>query len=171
MDKLINLLKKGGVAVIPTDTVYGIVGSALNKKTVKEIYKLRKRSKTKPFIILISSLNDLKIFDVSLTKVQTEFLKEVWPNPLSVVLHNLAFRIPKDKWLMNLLKKAGPLVAPSANIEGENPAENIEDARKYFHEKVDFYLDKGRINSQPSTLIELEKDGSYKILREGKFKL
>ena len=49
---LIETLKDGGIAVIPTDTIYGIVGSALNPQTVEKIYELRKRAKDKPFIIL-----------------------------------------------------------------------------------------------------------------------
>lgn len=163
--KIIDILKNGGVGIIPTDTIYGIVGSALNPETVEKIYKLRKRSKNKPFIILISSLNDLKKFDVTLTKEQENFLKKIWPNPVSVVLHNLAFRMPKNKKLLELLRVVGPLVAPSANIAGAKPAQTIDQAKKYFGDKVDFYLDGGRIESEPSTLIQLKNDGSHNILR------
>lgn len=172
--QITDLLKNGRIAVIPTDTIYGIVGSALNHKTVEKIYKLRKRNLDKPFIILISSLNDLKKFDVKVTKEQEKFLKKIWPNPVSVVLQrgakSLAFRMPKNKWLLDLLKKVSPLVAPSANIEGEKPAETIKMAKKYFGNNVAFYLDAGKIKSTPSTLIKLKNDGSYIILRQGNFK-
>lgn len=169
--EIVNLLKKGGIGVIPTDTIYGIVGSALNPQTVDKIYALRKRERNKPFIILISSLNDLKKFDVTLTKEQENFLKKIWPNPVSVVLHNLAFRMPKNKKLLELLRAAGPLVAPSANMAGAKPAQTIDEAKKYFGERIDFYLDGGRIESEPSTLIQLKNDGSHNILRQGIFKL
>ncbi|MEK7522400.1 MAG: Sua5/YciO/YrdC/YwlC family protein [Patescibacteria group bacterium] len=56
--KLAEILKNGGIGVIPTDTIYGIVGSALNKKTVERIYKLRRRNLKKPMIVLIGSIND-----------------------------------------------------------------------------------------------------------------
>lgn len=171
LNKAAKLLKNGGIGVIPTDTIYGIVGSALNPKTVERIYTLRKRRKDKPFIILISSLDDLKKFDVKLTKKQEDFLKKIWPNPVSVVLHNLAFRMPKNKKLLELLREAGPLVAPSANLAGAKPAVSIDEAKKYFGERIDFYLDGGRIASMPSTLIELHSDGSCNILRQGVFKL
>ena len=180
-----NILKNGGVVVMPTDTIYGIVGSALNVRTVEKIYKLRKRSLDKPFIILISSIDDLNKFGVTLTPSQLEFLKKHWPNPLSVVLtvngdqwkylhrgtNSLAFRMPKDKKLLDLLKRVEPLVAPSANIEGEKPSETIEEARKYFKKKVAFYVDGGTIKSTPSTLIKLKEDGSWQILRQGSYKI
>ena len=171
LDQIIKFLKEGKIGVMPTDTIYGIVGSALNPETVEKIYTLRKRSKNKPFIILISSINDLKKFDIKLSKEQEVFLQKIWPNPVSVVLHNLAFRMPKNKKLLALLREVGPLVAPSANIEGEPPAQNIDEAKKYFGNRVDFYLDGGKIESKPSTLIQFQSDGSYHILRQGIFNL
>lgn len=184
---LVELLKKGKIAVIPTDTVYGIVGSALNPKTVEKIYKLRKRTSRKPFIILISKLSDLEKFDIRLTEKQKEFLQKNWPNPLSTVLpcknekfkylhrgkNSLAFRIPKNDWLQKLLKEVGPLVAPSANFEGESPFQTINEAKKYFGDQVAFYVDAGKVESVVSTLIKLNYDGTYTILREGmvKFKV
>lgn len=184
MDELVSILKKGQIAVVPTDTIYGIVGSALNPQTVERIYKLRKRSKGKPMIILISCLEDLKKFDIKLTQKQKEFLQKNWPNPLSVILicknnkfkylhrgkNSLAFRMPKNENLLKILSEVGPLVAPSANLEGDLPAKNIAEARRYFGNQVGFYLDGGTIQSAQSTLIEFRED-SLKILRMGSFKI
>lgn len=174
-NSVINQLKAGGIGVIPTDTIYGVVGSALNPGTVERIYKLRKRATDKQFIILISKLSDLKKFNVSLIMKQIKFLKKIWPNPVSVVLprgkKSLAFRMPRDKWLINLLKKVGPLVAPSANPAGKKPAETINEAKKYFEERVDFYVDGGKIKSKPSTLIQLNDDCSFNMLRQGNYKV
>ncbi|KKQ50924.1 MAG: Sua5/YciO/YrdC/YwlC family protein [Parcubacteria group bacterium GW2011_GWD2_38_11] len=175
------ILKVGGVGVVPTDTLYGVVGSALNKKTVERVYVLRKRDLKKPMIVLISSLNDLKKFGIVLSASQKKTLDEVWPAKVSVVfecklkkwehLHRgqktLAFRFPADKELVSLLKKVGPLVAPSANLAGKKPAETYVEAKKYFGEDVDFYVDCGKLKSKPSTLVEFGKDGKLKILREG----
>lgn len=178
-------LKKGGIAVIPTDTIYGIVGSALNPQTVEKIYTLRKRALDKPMIILISSIDDLKKFEIKLTSKQKEFLEQNWPNPLSVILpvkkekfkylhrgkNSLAFRMPKNDKLLNILKQIGPLVAPSANFEGEKPAETIEEAKKYFGDKVDLYLDGGQFVTIPSTIVEVIEDGKVKVLRQGSFRI
>lgn len=178
--QILKLLKQGKVGVIPTDTIYGIVGLALNPHTVEEIYALRKRITDKPLIILISSLGDLEKFGILPTKAQTDFLKKIWPNPVSVVLtctlakftylhrgkKSLAFRMPKNDELLQILKKTGPLVAPSANIEGEKAAENIDQAKKYFGSTIAFYMDGGNLKSKPSKVIRLFEDGSHLVLRK-----
>lgn len=178
-------LRGGQVGVLPTDTLYGLVGSAFNIDTVERIYHLRKRDLKKPMIILISSLKDLERFGIFLDKESKEALKKLWPAKLSVVLgcgangmdyltrggKTLAFRMPEDKQLLGLIKKTGPLVAPSANLAGEKPAENYKEAREYFADNVDFYVDAGRIKSKPSTLIELGKGGKIKVLRPGAVKI
>ncbi|MCR4306106.1 MAG: L-threonylcarbamoyladenylate synthase [Candidatus Daviesbacteria bacterium] len=184
-DKVIELLKAGKIGVMPTDTLYGIVGSALNPGTVEEIYLLRQREKDKPFIILISSLDDLKKFEVNLTKEQKDFLEKNWPNPLSVILavssekfkylhrgkNSLAFRMPKDERLLGLLTQTGPLVAPSANPAGAKPAEEIEEARGYFGDDISFYLDEEKKKLTPSTIIQLYEDGTRITLRLGAFQV
>lgn len=178
------ILLAGGVGVLPTDTLYGLVGSALKPEAVEKIYKLRKRQLKKPMIVLISSLDDLKLFGVSLTMSQQEILENIWPGKVSVVLpcegkkfvhlnrggKTVAFRLPSDKNLLRLLKEIGPLVAPSANLAGEKPASNYAEAKKYFNEKVDFYVDAGRLTAAPSTLIEINRKGEVIVLREGAVK-
>lgn len=184
-DQIIKHLKAGEVGVMPTDTIYGIVGSALNPETVEEIYSLRKRPSDKPMIILISSIADFKKFDIKLTQTQINFLKRIWPNPVSVVLpcklakftylhrgkNSLAFRMPKDGKLLELLKQTGPLVAPSANLAGVKPAETIKEAKKYFGSKVFFYVMGGKMKSKPSTVVQLYEDGTQIVLREGGFRV
>jgi L-threonylcarbamoyladenylate synthase len=170
-EKIVKILKEGGIGVLPTDTIYGLVGSALNKKTVERIYKVRKRERKKPFIILISDPQDLKIFGIKLKPFQKNLIKKFWPGPYSLIfdckskkfeyLHrgkrSLAFRVPKPKWLRKLLRKVGPLVAPSANLAGMPYAKTIKEAKKYFNESVDFYLDLGTINKKPSTIVDVRR--------------
>lgn len=176
-------LKSGKIGVIPTDTIYGMVGLALSKDTVEKIYKVKKRGPKKPMIILICSIDDLKKFNIELDKVTKQILEKIWPNPVSVILacpesgfkylhrgtNTLAFRMPKDDFLLELLGHTGSLVAPSANFEGEIPATTINEAKKYFGNTVDFYLDGGSLESKPSTLIEI-KEGKICILRQGLWK-
>lgn len=179
----INILKNGGIAVVPTDTIYGLVGQALKNKTVERIYKVRKRSPDKPFIILISSVSDLKKFGVKIDSKIKKILEKYWPGPVSVILdcdkkldylhrgtNSLAFRLPNDDWLISILKKTGPLVAPSANLEGQNPALTIKQAKRYFSNNVDFYFDRGKIESEPSTLIKIDS-GNIIVLRSGSVKI
>lgn len=183
-DELVSILKSGGVGVLPTDTLYGLVGSALKEKTVERIYDMRKRSRSKPMIILISKGEDVKIFGVELDTETQAVLDELWPGKVSVILpceildfsylhrgaKTLAFRVPQNDNLIKLLAQTGPLVAPSANFEGESPAKTIDEAREYFGENVDFYVDEGELNSEPSTLVAFE-DSRLVVKREGAYKI
>lgn len=176
----IKILKEGGVGVIPTDTVYGLVGLALSEKAVKKVSDLKKRTDGKGFIVLISSVSDLEIFGIVLTDKMKEFFKKYWPGKVSVELvcpeakfdylkkagQTIGFRLPDKKDLQDLLKETGPLVAPSANLEGEPPAKNIEEARGYLGDQVDFYEDGGELNSKPSTLVKID-GAEIKVLRPG----
>jgi L-threonylcarbamoyladenylate synthase len=177
-------LLSGGIAVIPTDTIYGLVGKALDKAVVERIYKVKKRSPHKPFVILISNISDLALFDIKPDKATKDILSGVWPGQVSVILpcpsekfsylhrgtETLAFRLPDKKDLVELLKSTGPLVAPSANPQSLEPARTIKEAKKYFGDEVDFFVDGGELNSPPSTLIKIIK-GNVEILREGAVKI
>ena len=178
--KTINLLKEGGVGVLATDTIYGLVGSALNPLTIERMYVLRGRTSEKPMVILISSPVDLTIFKIKLDDFQEQFLLRVWPGRVSVILpcpnsefkylhrgtESLAFRIPQKENLVELIRQTGPLVAPSANPEDLAPATTIREAKNYFGNKVDFYLDEGRVLSLPSTLVAIE-NGKLVVKRNG----
>ena len=184
LEEVIEKLKNGKVSVLPTDTIYGLVGSALSKKVVERIYRLKKRDPKKPMIILISSIDDLDLFEIEVTPQIKRILKKLWPGKVSIILPSLlkkfsylhrgaktlAFRLPQLKWLRNLLKETGPLVAPSANPEGLPPAVTVSQAREYFGENVDFYLDGGELSGSPSTLIQIKK-GKIIIKRKGSGKI
>jgi len=200
----VKILKTGGIGVLPTDTVYGLVGLALLPETVTRIYKVRRRTPTKPLIILISKIADLKKFGIELSPEQKNFLAKNWfispeqgrggPGPVSIILplpkanwvkfkylHRgtkaLAFRLPADNAshnhadkpssqpLLKMLASTGPLVAPSANPEGLPTAKNITEAKKYFGDKVNFYL-AGRTKTKPSTLVKIDKNGRIEVIRK-----
>lgn len=172
MQLISEIIRNHGIGVLPTDTLYGLVGSAFSKKAVKRIYKLRRRNLRKPMIILIKSINDLNFFDIKINKLTGKLLKKYWPGKVSIILkcsskkfyylhrgkNALAFRLPKNDKLIRILKATGPLVAPSANWERFPPAKTIKEAQRYFGEKADFYIDGGKLSNIPSTLIEINKN-------------
>lgn len=169
---IVQILSTGGVGVMPTDTIYGVVGKALDPSVVRKIYKIRKRKPQKPFIVLIGSIAQLKLFGINLDVLSKKVIKQYWPGATSIILpcsqkklvylhrdtKTLAFRLPKDEELRKFLKETGPLVAPSANTEGKPFARTIKEAQNYFGNKVDFYLDAGRISRKPSALFSLKED-------------
>ncbi len=165
-----NILKKGGVIVAPTDTLYGILARAEDKKAVERVYKIKGRNTKKPFIILINSEKDLEKFVIK----HSDILKNVGMfvgKKVSFILNceskkfeylhrgnkSLAFRIisPRNRNLYKLIKNVGPLVAPSANPEGLKPAKSILEAKKYFNKQIDLYINGGNRNAKPSTIISL----------------
>ncbi|HPM08665.1 MAG TPA: L-threonylcarbamoyladenylate synthase [Candidatus Pacearchaeota archaeon] len=177
---IFSLIQNRAVGIMPTDTVYGLVASALDEKAVSKIYKIKKRDENKPFIILISSFKDLELFDIRLERKILNIIKKIWPNKVSVILPckkkkffylhrgkgSLAFRMPKQKKLLNILNKTGPLASTSANLSGQLPAKNIKEAEKYFGRKVDFYIDGGELNNTPSTIISIKRN-RFLIIRDG----
>lgn len=170
-DNLIKILLSGGVGVMPTDTVYGLVCLLENKKAVEKIYKLKKRPQTKPIgTILISSKS--QISNYLLNDIDEESL--IYEEPTSVIINvvekmdyahrglgSLAFRIPKDRKLLELVTKTGPLATSSANIANQPVATTIEEAKKIFGKAVDFYVDGGDLSdSRASRIIKVDQEGN-----------
>lgn len=179
----ISILLGGGIGVLPTDTLYGIVGSARIPRTVERIYTLKRRNPEKPLIVLVASIDDLEEFGVVLSDELRGRLAAYWSpgrEPTSIVLPTIdeqfayldrgtgtiAFRMPQKETLLDILRRTGPLVAPSANMEGEPPAETIAEARRYFGTDVDFYVDQGELKGKASTLIVLGEDGTRALRGE-----
>lgn len=181
---LTKKLKQGEIAIIPTDTIYGLAANALLPNSVERIYPIKKRNPEKPLIILLSKISDLALFEVKIDNSTKKILREVWPGKVSVILpcsdkkfhylhrgtNSLAFRLPAKDTLLDLLKITGPLVSTSANPEGKPCAKTVSEAKKYFGDRIDFYVDEGPLESAPSTLIEI-KNGRIKILRQGEKRL
>lgn len=179
-ENLIKTLKNGGVCVMPTDTIYGIVGRADKKHTVENIYEIRRRNPERPCIILIGDKKEINKFSISTTKEQDKKINENWPGPVSIILDcnddsleylhrgtkTLAFRLPNNEDLRNLLIETGPLIAPSANPEGYPIAKDCNEALGYFGNAVDYYGDGGIVEGKASKVVKLKNDGSMTVLRE-----
>lgn len=180
-------LCQGQVAVLPTDTIYGLSCRADNVKALKKIYRLKKRNKNKPFLILVSDLKMLKKY-ADYSDSQTRELKRIWfksPRPTSVVLKNksrlpqelisssqgLAVRLPKSVFLIKIIKElACPLVSTSVNLSGELPLTKITEIVNYFKNKKyqpDLIVSAGESQTKKiSRLIDLRDLQELKILRK-----
>lgn len=167
--ELVDVLNKGGAAVIRTDTIYGIVGRADNRETVERIYQIKGRTPEKSPIVLIANPSDM--FDVYDHTVLAT-LRDYWPGPNSIILpsqsgpswitrgnESIAYRLPANAALQELLHATGPLIAPSANPEGLPPATTIEQAKQFFGDAIDCYCDGGTItDTTPSSLYLYNND-------------
>ncbi len=174
-----DILARGGIGILPTDTIYGVVASALNPEAVERVYTVKNRDMSKACIVLISSLEDLALFGSEVSETLRTQLVEYWPGPVSIILpfsndsftylhrgnNSLAFRMPAGDALQAFLKTTGPLIAPSANPEGQPHARTITDAQKYFDSSVDFYADRGALDGKASKLISFDENGRMHIVR------
>lgn len=171
------LLTGGAVGVLRTDTLYGIVAPAANAEAVERLYKVRGRDPGKPVVVLIG--DESHIWDTVISDGYRQLISRYWPGKVSIILpagastehihrgyRSIAYRLPDDPWLRELLLQTGPLAAPSANPQGLPPAADIDEAQAYFGESVDFYVDQGRVeDATPSQLLRLEPDGTITRLR------
>lgn len=171
-----SMLLAGNIGVIRTDTLYGIVCIAHNLESVERVFARKGRDEHKSPIVLIG--NQRQLFDVA-TPLERKFLSTVWPGKVSVILDSIsapswiergngtvAYRLPADRVLQRLITITGPLIAPSANPQGERPARTIQEAVDYFGEQVDFYVDGGEVtNNTPSQLLRFYENGHSKKLR------
>lgn len=172
-------IKNGEIGVIPTDTVYGIVCSAFNKKSVEKIYEIKNRDLSKPLVFLIGEIKDLEKLNISLDNELKSIISRYWPGPVSIIfesknipqyLHRgmggIAIRLPQNDSLREFLIETGPIATTSVNPESEPPATTIEEARAYFEGKdIDFYVNGGEINSRASKIIKIV-DGEVEVIRE-----
>jgi L-threonylcarbamoyladenylate synthase len=183
LDLITKIIKKGKVVVLPTDTVYGLVTDATNRKAVNRLFKIKKRERRKPLPIFVS---DLKMVSrlAYLNEKEKKFLKKIWPGKITVILKKkkgikifgiasktIGLRIPDFdliKILISRLRK--PLTGTSANISGKPSSFKIKDVIKQFKGKKffpDLILDAGNLRpSQSSTVVDLTGK-KPKILRRG----
>ena len=172
-------LKNGGVGVIPTDTLYGLVCSVHSKDGYKKLVSLKGvKKERKSFIILIADYSDLEKLGINCTDLQKKVISKLWPGPFSIEMKqdseiskmtgfdSPAVRMPAKKELIEFLKETGPLFAPSANPTDMPSSTTVDEAKRYFGEKIDFYVDGGILNGKPSTVMAIG-DGNIEIFRQG----
>lgn len=169
-DEIISLIAGGGIGVLRTDTLYGIVARAADRDAVERVFAAKTRTPSKPPISLIGSTGQL--FD-EYDAATLDRLNEYWPGKNTLILPSehapewltrgsgsISYRLPADERLRALIAKTGPLIAPSANPEGQPPAMTIKEAKAYFGDAVDFYVDGGTVTDDaPSKLFRMLPDG------------
>jgi len=180
-------LKKGQIVVLPTDTIYGLSCLADKIGAIKRIYKLKGREAKKPLIVLVSSLAMAKKYAL-VSPWQEKFLKTIWltgTRPTTVILKQrnllpreltgnssgLALRLPKDKFLIKILKAVKkPLVSTSLNLSGQRNLISLKRLDDYFslnQEHPDLIIDGGAgRRRRPSRLIDLREEGHPIVLRK-----
>lgn len=171
---MIDTLNSGGVGVLRTDTLYGIVARANNEAAVERIFKIKARDRDKPLIVLLPDATSAydageTIAEFDTTEAPTTIIVDS-PHAYTWLRHSdgsVGYRVPKSPELQAILHHTGPLVAPSANPQGEPPARTVDEAKAYFGDAIDCYLDGGDVPSSqaPSQIFKRGADGSLTRLR------
>jgi L-threonylcarbamoyladenylate synthase len=170
-------LMRGGVVILPTDTVYGLACHPDHPEALERIRAMKGRDRDKPFQLLAADDNAVWR-DGALRLPDIERLVMHWPGALTLVLptqkgHSEGYRVPKAPLLQKLLAMCGgTLRCTSVNKSGEPPARDAAEARRLLGEHVDLILDGGPANiGVASTVAILNLDGSYTITRQGMIRL
>jgi L-threonylcarbamoyladenylate synthase len=185
--KAARIIKKGGIVVVPTETVYGILGNGLNEKTVKKLLKLKKRNKDKGFDLTLYPLKRIFKYVESnplVSKILEKFpeqplslalpRKEPLPSFLNPEFKTIAFHFFFSKIDEELFKYIDtPVIGTSANISELPDTSSIDEVADYFRHtfgsslEPDLILDAGKLKKRkPSAIIELAGE-NIKVIRSG----
>lgn len=181
INKIIDVLSKGEIAILPTDTVYGLTGDATSLKAIKLANDIKKREKSQPLLILVSSIDMLKKYTKNISDLELEVINKYWPNKLTVLFEKndllsdeltasspyVGVRMPDNKLLLDIMNKYNkPLLSTSANIHSKDVITKISLLEDEMRDGVSYIYDAGELSTTASTLIKIE-NGKIKILREG----
>ena len=172
LNKTIKVLNKGSLTALPTETVYGLAGSAYSRASVAKIYQLKRRPKLNPLIIHYYDINQISD-DVIINDYFKKLYKQLCPGPITFILkknknskidslasarlQTVAVRFPKHKVMRSILKKINyPLAMPSANISSNVSPVCAQDVHEEFKKKIHLIIDGGRSKiGIESTVVDL----------------
>ncbi|HIP22486.1 MAG TPA: threonylcarbamoyl-AMP synthase [Rhodobacteraceae bacterium] len=179
MDNVAKIILGGGVALLPTDTVYGLMASPQHPAAIAKIFALKNRPTAKNLPILVADSAQISALGVQLdSRIKALLASRFIPGALTMVLplakppswlserQEIAVRIPNDAALRALLKGTGPLLATSANASGRETPPDVPSILAQLSGTPDIVIDGGPRQSQPSTLIDCQTS-PYSVLRRG----
>lgn len=175
----LNALKAGKLIIYPTDTLYALGADIYNEAAVRHVFEIKQRPYSIPLPIAVSSIEAMETVayvNESAKKLSEKYL----PGPLTIILKRkpilpdvvtgggdtIAIRIPNHPIALTLLQRYGPLTATSANIHQKTTPGNIKDILIQLHTVIPVFLDNGRLDGVPSTIIDLSST-TPRIVRQG----
>lgn len=169
---LISILKRGGICILPCDTIYGFIGIGPNAE--EKIRAIKNNSGEKKYLRLIKPGQEIYNY---ICKQIDESLLHLWPGPLTLIVKDqegekIGLRVPDDEFLFTVLDKIGePLISTSVNRSGEEPMIRIKEIIQRFEQLVDVIVDDGDLTvSIPSTVLDVTHK-PYKVIRQGAFSI
>lgn len=163
-------IKKSGLVVFPTETVYGLGANALDEEAVKKIFEAKGRPQDNPLIVHVSDISQVDDLAKDIPEVAKKMMLKFWPGPLTIILNKkdiipnrtsanldtIGIRMPDDEIALKLIKLSKtPIAAPSANISGRPSPTDIERCIEDLSGRVDYIIggEKSRVGVE-STIID-----------------
>lgn len=174
-------LRRGDLAVLPTDTVYGVAGDAFSPTATTRIFAAKGRSRQFHLPVLVRSPKQVSGLVDDVGSAAERLMAAYWPGPLTIVLRaaeglawdlgdnqgTVALRMPLDDVTLAVIREVGPLAVTSANLSGQPAATGIAQARMALGPSVAVYVDDGpRTDSRPSTIVDLTRSEPF-LIRDG----
>ncbi len=174
-------LRKGGVILYPTDTVWGLGCDATQPDAVSKIYEIKQRDEQKALLCLVSDFKMLAQFVHDIPETAYDIMKYaqkpttiIYDKPVGIAENliapdgSMAFRVVRNAFCQQLIKKLRtPLVSTSANISGKPTPHHFSEISSEIKSAVDYVVsfDQNKKGSTPSTIIKLKNDGTVQIIR------
>ena len=178
----IEVIKKGGIILYPTDTVWGIGCDATNADAVDRIYQLKKREESKALICLVSNFKMLEQYVEEVPEMAYDILKYakkpttvIYDKPIRIAENlvgeddSLGIRVVRDTFCSELIKKMKrPLVSTSANVSGQPTPQSFDQITPQILKGVDYVvnLQRSKKSPRPSAIIKLSNSGQVKVIRK-----
>jgi len=181
INKVVDVLKKGGIIVYPTDTIYGLGASLYNKKAMERILRIKKQTTNKPLSFILPDLKDISTY-ANVNDFAYKIMRRVTPGQYTFVLNatkevpklllhkrkTVGIRIPDAHFALKIVEELGHPILSTSVPEGDDEGyhtDPIEIAEKYGNE-IDLILDAGVMFNNPSTIVDFTNENP-EILREG----
>lgn len=177
-----DIIRRGGLVGVPTETVYGLAANGLNGNAVEKIYEVKNRPETKALSLLVTGMADVEKFCRDIPASAYILAKKFWPGPLTMILfkrdnvpanvtaggETVGVRCPDHPKTLEIIRLSGvPLAAPSANLSGCPSPKNAQAVAETFDGKIDAIVDGGTCTvGVESTIVDLTA-APPKILRQG----
>lgn len=180
--KALEVLRKGGVILYPTDTIWGIGCDATNSKAVQRIYNIKKRANNKAMLVLASSMTEVEKYVDVIPEIAYQ-LNELSEKPVTIIYDNalglatellgdnssIGIRVSREDFTQKLCRALRkPIVSTSANIAGEPSPAFFDEISEEIKSSVDYivkYRQDDHTPHSPSSVIKISADNTIKILR------
>nr|WP_147919537.1 L-threonylcarbamoyladenylate synthase [Ruania zhangjianzhongii] len=181
LTEAVHQLAEGRLAVLPTDTVYGIAADAFTPRAVTALLTAKGRDRQMPPPVLIGDLRTLDGLATEIPAAVRDLVEEFWPGPLTIILRahgslrwdlgethgTVALRMPDHEITLELLRRTGPLAVSSANRSGEPAALTCAEAAEQLGRAVRVYLDGGTAPGGVASTIVDATGEQLRVVREG----